>query len=67
MDFKKLIIIMFVVNIIIWFLLLGMAIIPGINLVAVPTIIWCWMGINVIFSTVCLFKCTNVPGVGKFF
>ena len=50
-------IISFTVNIIIFFLLFGVAILPGLNLVGVPFVIMLIFGVNLIMLLVCLFKC----------
>jgi len=61
---KKMFLISFTINIIIGFLILGVAIIPGFNLIGVPIISFVWLGVNLIMLLVCLFKCKmpSMPG-----
>ena len=56
-SLKKMILISFTINIILFFLLCAVAILPGINLVGVPFIVVGLGGINLIMLLVCLFKC----------
>ena len=55
---KKMAIISFTVNIILFFILGSVAILPGLNLVGVPFIMVGLGGINLIMLLVCLFTCT---------
>lgn len=57
MDLKKMALISFTTNIIVFFLLFSVAIIPGLNLVGVPFIIVGIVGMNLIMLLVCLFTC----------
>ncbi len=53
----KMILISFTVNIILFFLLAAVAILPGLNLVGVPFIVVGLGAINLILLLVCLFSC----------
>ena len=54
---KKMIMISFTINIILFFLLASVAILPGINLVGVPFIMVGLGGTNLIMLLICMFKC----------
>ena len=61
---KKMILISFTINIILFFLLGSVAILPGLNLIGVPFILVGLGGINLIMLLVCLFKC-EMPKFGN--
>ena len=56
-ELKKMAIISFTVNSIIFFMLGSVAILPGLNLVGVPFILVALGGINLVMLLVCLFTC----------
>ena len=62
-ELKKMIMISFTINIILFFLLAAVAILPGINVVGVPFIIVRLGAINLIMFLVCLFTC-KMPHFG---
>ena len=61
---KKMFLIAFTINIVIFFIFGSVAILPGLNLVGVPFILVAWGGINMIMMIVCMFKCdtSGLPG-----
>ena len=56
-SIKKMFLISFTINIVIFFIFGSVAILPGLNLVGVPFIMVAWGGINMIMMIVCMFKC----------
>ena len=64
-DLKKMVLISFTINVVSFFMLFAVGIIPGLNLMGVPFIFLGIFTINLIMFFICLFKC-KMPKMPKF-